>query len=491
MSNKVTSRAAEVFRFLNRTDGSLRSKILRSGFWQASATIGVNGLTFLKSAILARLLAPEAFGLMSLALMIIRGAQLITETGFANALIQRKGDFDEAKDTAFTLLAIRGVVLAILMVPVSYGLAAFYDKPELQVLVSVCGLSFLFSGLTNINLTGTIKNLDFKKVAIVENAVAVTSFIVAMVMAVLLRSVWALVISFVAAAAMKSALSYVLISGRLTFKLDKAIALELLHYGKYITGSTVLLFFATEIDTATIGKLLDLEQLGYYSVAFMLANFPPTHVAFVLSNIMFPAYSKIQGEPELLRKTFGQVTNLVVSLVLPVMAGMAAASGPLIGAFYGEGWEAAVPPFRILCLFGALHAVVTVNGYMFNAIGRPDIGFRLAIVRLGGILILIVPAIKLGGLSGAASAMTLMMLATLGLGLRKVMQTLGMSAADTLRPILPGLLKSLVAAAVVLLVNLALPEQGRLKILWLILAAAAVYLPMNLDLVKMIFKAKK
>jgi O-antigen/teichoic acid export membrane protein len=173
------------------------------------------------------------------------------------------------------------------------------------------------------------------------------------------------------------------------------------------------------------------------------------------------------------------------------MAGMAAASGPLIGAFYGQGWEAAVPPFRILCLFGALHAVVTVNGYMFNAIGRPDIGFRLAIVRLGGILILIVPAIKLGGLSGAASAMTLMMLATLGLGLRKVMQTLGMSAADTLRPILPGLLKSLVAAAVVLLVNLALPEEGRLKILWLILAGAAVYLPMNLDLVKMISKAKK
>src|SRR5688500_5129238 len=151
MFSKLSSRASEIFGFLNRTDGSLRSKILRSGFWQALATIGVNGLTFVKSAILARLLAPEAFGLMTLALMTIRGAQLITETGFGNALVSRQGDFRSAADTAFTLLAVRGVALTVLMVPVAFGMAAFYDKPELIALISVLGLSFVFSGVNNIN----------------------------------------------------------------------------------------------------------------------------------------------------------------------------------------------------------------------------------------------------------------------------------------------------------------------------------------------------
>ncbi len=81
----------------------------------------------------------------------------------------------------------------------------------------------------------------------------------------------------------------------------------------------------------------------------------------------------------------------------------------MIGTFYGAGWENAVAPFRILCIYGAIHAIVTVNGYMFNGIGRPDIGFRIAVIRVVSILVLIVPAIKLWGTVGAAAAMSFVM----------------------------------------------------------------------------------
>jgi lipopolysaccharide exporter len=203
LKNKLSAAS----KFLNRNDGSLRSKILRSGFWQGLTTIGVNSLTLIKSVILARVLAPEAFGLMSLALMTIRGAQLLTDTGFGAALIQRKGDFNEAKDTAFTLLAIRGVVLALLMIPVAYGMASFYEKPPLVALIAACGISFIFTGFTNINLTAAIRELDFKKVAIIENSAAIISFIAACVIAFTYQSVWALVVSFILIGAMKMTLS--------------------------------------------------------------------------------------------------------------------------------------------------------------------------------------------------------------------------------------------------------------------------------------------
>ena len=490
MLSKLSSRASEIFGFLNRTDGSLRSKILRSGFWQAIATIGVNGLTFVKSAILARLLAPEAFGLMSLALMTIRGAQLITETGFGNALVSRQGDFSSAKDTAFTLLALRGVLLTVIMVPIAFGMASFYDKPELIALISVLGLNFVFSGVGNINLMWTIRELDFKKVAIIENVVAILSFVIAVVMAYMLRSVWALVASFVAAAVIKSAMSYMIIPGRAAFRLDRKVATELLHYGKFITASTILMFIASEAGGAVIGKMLDVAQLGHYSVAFLLANFPPTHVAFVLSNIMFPAYSKIQSDLPMLRKTFSQVTDVVSSLVMPVMAGMAAAADTMIYAFYGSGWEDAVAPFRILCIYGALHAIVTINGYMFNGIGRPEIGFRIAVIRVVSILVLIVPAIKLWGTVGAAAAMSFVMFTNLLYGLYEVTKVMDAGKLEVLRPLLPALVKSIVAAAAIWLADQFVPAS-KIKIVWLILAGAVVYIPMNIGMIKAVLKLKK
>ncbi|WP_116813674.1 lipopolysaccharide biosynthesis protein [Steroidobacter cummioxidans] len=490
MLSKLSTRAGELFGFLNRTDGSLRSKILRSGFWQALATIGVNGLTFAKSAVLARLLVPEAFGLMSLSLMAIRGAQLITETGFGNAMVQRQGDWDSAKDTAFTLLALRGLLLALLMVPVGYGMSAFYGKSELVPLIGVLGVSFLFSGMANINLMRTIRELDFKKVAVIENVVGLASFVIAIAIAWWTRSVWALVASFVAAAAIKTTMSYFLIPGRPVFHIDRKVALELLHYGKFITAATILMFIASEAGGAVIGKMLDVTQLGHYSVAFLLANFPPTHVAFVLSNIMFPAYSKIQNDLPVLRKTFAQVTDVIASLVMPVMAGMAAAADTMIGAFYGAGWENAVGPFRILCIYGALHAIVTVNGYMFNGIGRPDIGFRIAVIRVVCILVLIVPAIQLGGTVGAAAAMSFVMVLNLLYGLYQVTKVMGAGKLEVLRPLLPALVKSIAAGAAIWLGDQFLPDS-KIKILWLILIGAAVYIPMNVGMIKTVLKLKK
>lgn len=489
MFSKLSARAGEFFNFLNRTDGSLRSKVLRSGFWQALASIGGNGLQFAKSAILARLLAPEAFGLMTLALMTIRGAQLLTEPGLGSALVQRQEGFAQARDTAFTLLAIRGVVLVLLMVPISFGMAAFYDKPELVAMITVLSLAFLASGFSNIDLMMAIRELDFKKIAIIENVVAIGSFLIAVAIAWWMRSVWALVVSFVAAAVIKSVLSYVLVPGRPSFQFDKKIAIELLHYGKFITGATILMFIAQEAGGAVIGKMLDVEQLGYYSVAFLLATFPPTHVAFVLSNIMLPTYSKIQHDLPVLRRTFLQVTDVIASLVLPVAAGMAAAAASLIDAFYGSGWEEAVAPFRILCIYGALQAIVTVNAYMFNGIGRPDLNFRNGVIRLLSIAVLIFPAIKLWGLRGAAAAMSFVIVTNLLYGLYQVAVVMQAGKLEVLRPLLPAMAKSIACGAAIWLADRFLADSD-LKIVWLILVGAAVYIPINLGMIKTVLKRK-
>lgn len=477
--------------FLNATGGSLGNRILRSGFWQALTTIGVNSLTFIKSAIMARLLTPEVFGLMSLALMAIRGTQLITDTGFGPALIQRKGDFDEAKHTAFTLLAVRGLLLAVLMVPIGYGMSVFYGMDALFPLVAACGLSFAFGGFMHIGYTAAIRDLDFKQIAIIENSAAIISFVVAVAIGYIFRSVWALVISFVVAAAAKTAVSYLVQKTPAKWEFNRQIALELLRYGRYITGSTILLFVASEIDTAVVGKMLDMRSLGFYSVAFMLANFPPVHVAYVISNIMFAAYSRMQDDPERLANTFLRVMGFVASLVLPVMAGMAVAAGSLIEVVYGREWSPAVLPFQILCAYGGLHAIVTVNGYMFNAIGRPDIGLRIAVVRLSAILLIIFPAIMLLGTEGAALAMSTIMLIALIYGLGHATRNLQVTWLDMIRTLLPAVGKAVAVAAAMVVVQLTMHATALPQLAVLIAVAALVYIPTNYSLVMGLLRARR
>jgi O-antigen/teichoic acid export membrane protein len=356
-------------------------------------------------------------------------------------------------------------------------------------MITVLSLAFLASGFSNIDLMMAIRELDFKKIAIIENVVAIGSFLIAVAIAWWMRSVWALVVSFVAAAVIKSVLSYVLVPGRPSFQFDKKIAIELLHYGKFITGATILMFIAQEAGGAVIGKMLDVEQLGYYSVAFLLATFPPTHVAFVLSNIMLPTYSKIQHDLPVLRRTFLQVTDVIASLVLPVAAGMAAAAASLIDAFYGSGWEEAVAPFRILCIYGALQAIVTVNAYMFNGIGRPDLNFRNGVIRLLSIAVLIFPAIKLWGLRGAAAAMSFVIVTNLLYGLYQVAVVMQAGKLEVLRPLLPAMAKSIACGAAIWLADRFLADSD-LKIVWLILVGAAVYIPINLGMIKTVLKRK-
>jgi O-antigen/teichoic acid export membrane protein len=366
----------------------------------------------------------------------------------------------------------------------------FYDQPTLFPLVAACGLSFAMSGFTHIGYTVAIRDLDFRKLALIDNTAAFVSFIVAVVIGYMYRSVWALVISFLVAAATKTLMSYVVQSTRLSWEFNRKIAAELLTYGRYITGSTILLFIASEIDTAMVGKLLDLKSLGFYSIAFMLANFPPVHVAYAVSNIMFSAYSRMQDDEERLANAFLRVMAFVASLVLPVMAGMAIAADSLIEVIYGRDWLEAVLPFQILCIYGGVHAIVTVNGYMFNAIGRPDIGLRIAAVRLGGILLIIFPAIKNFGTKGAAMAMSTVMCFALVYGGKHVTANLKVSWVDMVRAVLPALGKSVAVVSAMLVVQTTVHASALLQLIALIAAAALVYVPANYRLVVGLLKAR-
>lgn len=431
---RVAGRAVRrVGSFMGAADGGLGTRVVRSGMWVAISNGGQSVLQTLRSIILARLLGPEAFGLMGVCMIVIRGLELFTQTGVSPALIHRQDRVEEAKHTAFTLQLVRGFVLAVAALAIAPLAAQYYEESQLRNLIFTLAAVFALNGFYNINTVLLQKNLDFRRLTSLELSVAVVSTAATVALAYWLRSVWALVLGQVILAIMRVALSYVIVPGRLVFTFDRAIAKELLSYGRYITGITVVLFITTEIDNMVIGKVLGFEWLGYYAMAFTLANLPATHIAKIASNVLFPAYSTLQKDPERIRVAYVTVLRAVGGIAIPAAVGLAALAPEIVGIVYGPRWLPAVMSLRILALFGAARAIGMLGGYLYNALGKPRISFYLSAVKLAVIVVLIYPATVTYGVVGAALAVAIPQIVGDAIGLIVVQREIALSPAGIAR----------------------------------------------------------
>ena len=329
----------KVLRFAHADGGSVGTRVFRSGIWVGLSEAVLAVLGVVRSVALARLLTPDVFGLMALALIVVRAIETFTRPGVAQALIARPHGFDEAAPTAFTLLVGRGVVIAACLAIASPWIGEFYESNSLSTVLQVLALTFVIGGFVNMNTVARQKELDFRLISYLAQVTTIAGTITTIVAAWLLRSVWALVIGQLVTALLNAVLSYYFVPGRVRFGYDRTIARELLGYGKYIAASSMVLYIATELDSAVIGKVLGHAELGYYTIAFTVAHLATTNLSKIAAKIMMPAYSKLQSDPVALRNAYLRTFGFVMLAVLPASAGLIVLAEPLIYAVYGAKWR--------------------------------------------------------------------------------------------------------------------------------------------------------
>jgi lipopolysaccharide exporter len=391
-------------RFALSEDGNLKTRLLRSGLWVGSGEILMTVLAVVKSVILARLLAPEMFGLMGLCAIVIGAIETFTRPGIGQALIQRQSSFEDARDTAFTLLLARGAILAMLLFFIAPFAAAYYGESELGTMLQFLSIVFVVGGFLNINTIARQKELNFRLLTYVNQSSAVLGTVATITAAYVLRNVWALVIGQLFTTTLHTLLSYYFIPGKPRLRLDRKIALELLAYGKFITASSAILFLATNIDTAVIGKVLGTENLGYYVLAFTFASLVTSNISKLASGIMMPAYSELQGDHSSLRNAYLRTLNLVSFLIFPATAGVLVTGSYIVHIVYGPKWAPAVGALQVLVIFGLLRSLAAINGYLFEGVGKPQISLYSGVARLVALGFLILPMTNAFGLVGAAAS---------------------------------------------------------------------------------------
>jgi len=386
----------------------LKRQVAGGLFWMTAAQLSGRFLQTVTQLILLKLLSPAAIGLVGMAMLAINAFQFLQDLGFASALIYRRKNVEEAADTAFiTVMASSTVIFAVAFLA-SPLVARFFRQDAVTPVLRVLSLTFLISGVGSVPYTLLSRELNFRRRIIPDLSAQVVGSAIAIWLAYRGFGAWALVWREVIRTVLSTVLVWAVSSYRPRFRFNPVVARELFTYGKHIVGSQSLIFLITNVDNAVVGRYAGDTALGYYQTSYNLSNLPATQVTSVVSQVMFPTFSKLaDGDPAHLgqiRARYYLTTMRYISwLTVPIGVAMILYASDFFLGVYGQTWAPAVLPLQLLAIYGLIRSVAANMGSIFRGLGKPQWLTYIAAWRLITMLITLYPVTKRWGITGVAT----------------------------------------------------------------------------------------
>ncbi len=359
---------------------SLKQKTIKGLFWSGASQAGKQISQFIITAILARLLSPNDFGLLAMATVFINFGMIFSEMGISSALIQKQDTHDRHFYSAFWLNVVVGVVLTLIFIAISPLIAWFYKKPELQIILTVISVNYFISSFVVIQQTILTKEMDFKSLAIRDIIAIILSGGVGIFMAYHGFGVWSLVFQSVVFTLSNAILLWTLSSWRPKFQFAKSDIKDIFKFGANITGFNIVNYFARNIDQLLIGKFLGSQALGYYSLAYKILLYPLQFMSGVIVRVVFPAFSKLQNNIDKLRISYMKMIKFLSLITFPMIFVLYGISTEFILTIFGSKWAPVITLFKIFAFCGPFQSLITVNGTIYLSIGRSDVQFRMQLI---------------------------------------------------------------------------------------------------------------
>lgn len=386
----------------------LDRKIIRSTAWVGVSFGGSQVIGFGLLIVLAHLLTPAEFGLVSLASILVVIVTYLQESGLGMAVIRQRDDLERAIGTMWVFMVAMSVVLYGVTFGIAPLLADVFSQSGLTNVVRVLGLLLVIRALGSTAGALIERDLAFRSKAKAELGGAAVQAAVAIPLAFAGFGVWSLVAGQLASQCLTTAVLVALAPVHPNPRLASWSMLRSLgRYGRHVTIGNILVLANTNVDNVVIGRFLGTAALGYYAMAWRIANLPAQGLSYIVGRVMFPAYATIQDDASAFRRAFVMNVQRVALVSLPVSLGILICADPIIVGLFGERWHPAVAPLRILGVFGLIRSFSGASGAVFQAAGRPQLvyqtGFLYAAVLAGALAALAPPF----GINGVAGAMTI------------------------------------------------------------------------------------
>ena len=457
--------------------GGTTERIVKSVIWVTGQNVIGRLIQLAMLLVLARLIGPREIGLVGIALLALSASRKFTNIGLNAAIVQRKeSNVDGYLNTNWLLEIGRGALITVVLFASAPLIASLFDTPRAEPLLQAIGFSPLILGLRNPGVVYFQKNLEFHKQFVYRITGSIGAFIVAVGYALVWPTAWAYVAGFLTADVIRLVVSYVIHDYRPRPQFDREVAGELINYGKWITGSSILYFIYSEGDDAFVGWLLGPIALGWYQYAYRFSNAPATEISQVVSSVMFPAFSEYQDNPERLRSSFLKTVQLVSLVTFPMATGIAVVTPTFVRGFLGSDWTGMITAMQILTLFGLFRSLGKVFGAFWKAIGRPDYITKLSVLRVALLALLIYPATSTLGITGTALLTTgIFVFPMMPIDLYIITRSVGTSYSALLSELVYPLAASAIMGAIVWYVNLVLEIPPIAEFVVLVGLGAVIY----------------
>ncbi|EOS7567789.1 colanic acid undecaprenyl disphosphate flippase WzxC [Escherichia coli] len=384
---------------------SLREKTISGAKWAAMATVIIIGLGLVQMTVLARIIDNHQFGLLTVSLVIIALADMLSDFGIANSIIQRKEISHFELTTLYWLNVGLGVVVCVTVFALSGAIASVLHNPDLQPLIQTLSLAFIVTPHGQQFRALMQKELEFNKIGLIETSSVLAGFTFTVVAA----HFWPLAMTAILGYLVNSAVRTLLFGyfGRKIYRpglhFSLASVSSNLRFGAWLTADSVINYVNTNLSTLVLARILGASVAGGYNLAYNVAVVPPMKLNPIITRVLFPAFAKIQDDTAKLRVNFYKLLSVVGIINFPALLGLMVVSNNFVPLVFGEKWASIIPVLQLLCVVGLLRSVGNPIGSLLMAKARVDISFKFNVFKT----CLFIPAIIVGGQLDGAIGVTL------------------------------------------------------------------------------------
>ncbi len=359
----------------------LKSKTIRGIFWSFAERIGQQGIQFVISIILARLLLPEQFGLIAMLALFMAVAQSFLDSGFGQALIQKQDATSVDESSVFYFNIFVGVIAAGLLSLAAPWIAAFYKTPLLKPLTRALSLNLIINSFGLVQTALMTKRVDFKTQMKITMTSSFLSGVIGIAMAYKGFGVWSLVAQSLSANAFRTALLWVFNPWRPVQAFSFASLRTMFGFGSKLLFSGLLDTIYNNMYLVVIGKLFSAKDLGFYSRARTIEQVPVENISGSVGRVTYPVYSSIQNDKARLKRGVNMSLTTLAMVNFPLMIGLAVVARPLVQVLLTDKWLPCVPYLQLLCIVGILYPLHSINLNVLKAQGRSDLQSRLEVLK--------------------------------------------------------------------------------------------------------------
>lgn len=363
---------------------SNKQKAVSGGKWITFSTAISTVFQFVQVSILARLLAPDDFGVVSVSNLIIGFFVVFANLGFSNSIIYKQESDRTVLSTLYWLNMLVGALIFVVIQFSTPLIVSFYNEPKLEPVLRLSSFYFLIVYLGQLFMFLLEKELRFKSVATIDITGTVLGTITTITLAYNGFAEMALIIGQLVSQSVKSTLQIILGQSlfRPTFRFSIGQVKEHLRFGIFNLGDGILGFVQANADNFFIGSILGVKMLGYYTLAFQLAVFPIVRLNPIILQVAYPILAKMQDNNEGLKRAYLKILDALAFTNLPLLAGLFITAESVVPLIYGPGWDETTRLIHIFVFVGLFSCLSHPLFTLAFTKGKPNLLFYLNLVTL-------------------------------------------------------------------------------------------------------------